>query len=217
MCGDVLSCARAESDADSAAPVYAAAPTGPRAATRAVKPDGTSMNRTADVGSAAWEQTTRSSPAGHRKIFPNPRLGADPRAGPGRPPQLQPAPPPPAHAPAADTGNSGADDTPGPLPSSARSGQHAKHATALPPADTPDCNTAPAVAGAQRTARIPSAGSDAASAPDKSLAPDQIVDHAQEDPRERQLPKVKSRGGASLLSETPYNHSPIPRSPSLPG
>ena len=95
--------------------------------------------------------------------------------------------------------------------------RHAKHATALPLADTPDCNTAPADSGAQRTARIPSAGSDAASAPDKSLAPDEIVDHAQEDPRERQLPKVKSRGGASLLSETPYIRSLIPRPPSLPG
>lgn len=183
MCDDVLSCATVESAADCAAPVYAATPTGPRAGARAVKPDGTSTNRTADAGSAAWEQTTRSSPAGHREIFPNSRLGADPRTGPGRP--LQWLPRPAAHVPAADTGNSGGDGTPGPLPSSARSGGHAKHAIVLPLADTPDCNTAPAAVGAQRTARIPSAGSDAASAPDKSLAPDQIVDHAQEDPRER--------------------------------
>lgn len=214
MCDDVLSCARVESDADCAAPLYAAVPTAPRARARAVKPDGTSTNRTADAGSAAWGQTTRSSPAGHRKIFPKSRLGADPRVGPGRFLQQRPLPPPAAPAPAGDTGNSGSDDTRDRLPSSAMPGRHAKHATALPPADTPGCNTAPVDSGAQRTARTPSAGSDAASAPDKSLASDEIVDHAQEDPRERQLPKVKSRGGARLLPETPYTHSLIPRSPS---
>lgn len=203
MCDDVLWCATVESDADRAAPVYAVVPTSPRAAARAVKPDGTSTNRTADAGNAAWEQTARSSPAGHKKIFPKPRLGADPRAGPGRHLPQRPLPPPAAPSPAADTGNSGADGTPGPLPSSARSGGHAKHATALPPADTPDCNIVPADSGAQRTARIPSAGSDAASALEKSLAPNEIVDHAQEDPRERQLPKVKSRGGVTFLPETP--------------
>ena len=183
MCDDVLSCARVESDADCVAPLYAAVPTTPRAGAHAVKPDGTSMNRTADADIAVGEQTTRSSLAGHRKIFPNSRLGADPRAGPGRP--LQWLPPPVARALAADSDNSGSDGTPGPLSSSARSERRAKHATALPPADTPDCNTVPADSGAQRPARIPSAGSAAASAPDKSLAPDQIVDHAQENPRER--------------------------------
>jgi hypothetical protein len=214
MCDDVLSCARVESDADSTAPVYAAVPTAPRAAAHAVKLDGTSTNRTADADSAVWEQTTRSSPAGHRKIFPNSRLGADPRAGPGKPLRRLPLPPPAAPAPAADTGNSGDDGTLGPLPSSARLAWHAKHAIALPPADTPDCNTAPAAAGAQRTARIPSAGSVGASDPDESLAPDETVDHAQEDPRERQLPKVKSRGGATLLSETLYVRYLILRPPS---
>lgn len=212
MCDDVLSCARVESDADCAALVYAAAPTSPRAGARAVKPDGTSTNRIVDVGSAAWEQTTRSSPAGHKKIFPKSRLGADPRAEPVMP--LQRLPLLAARAPAADTGNSGGDGTPGPRPSSAMPGQHAKRANAPPLSDTPDCNTAPADSGAQRTARIPSAGSDAASASGKSLAPNEILDHAQEDPRERQLPKVKSRGGATLLSETPYTHSLIPRPPS---
>jgi|GEM_PF-5796586 hypothetical protein len=214
MCDDVLSCARVESNADRAALVYAASPTSPRAGARAVKPDGTSTNRTADADSAAWEQTTRSSPAEHKKIFPKSRLGADPRAGPGKPLRRLPLPPPAAPAPAADTGNSDADGTPGLLPSSARPGRHAKHAIARPPADTPDCNTAPAAAGAQRTARIPSASSGAASDPDESLAPDETVDHAQEDPRERQLPKVKSRGGAALLSETLYVRYLIPRPPS---
>jgi hypothetical protein len=175
MCDDVLSCATVESDADCAAPVYAVAPTSPRAAARAVKPDGTSTNRTADAGNAVWKQTTRSSLAGHREIFPNFRLGADPRAGPGRPLPQRPLPPPAASAPAGDTGNSGGDDTRDRLPSSAMPG---RHATALPPPDTPGCNTAPADSGAQRTARIPSAGSDAASAPDKSLASDEFVDHA---------------------------------------
>jgi len=217
MCGDVLSCARVESDGDCLAPVCADAPTAPHAGGLAVKPDGTSTNRTADAGIAAREQTTRSSPAGHRKIFPKSRLGADPRALPGRPLRLRPLPLPAARAPAADTGNSGGDGTRGPLPSSAMPGWHAKHATALPPADRPDCNISPAATGAQRTARIPSAGSGVASAHDKSLATDKIVDHHEVDPRERQLPKVKSRGGGPLLSETPYTHRLIPRSPSPPG
>jgi hypothetical protein len=214
MCDDVLSCATVESNADCANPLYAAVPTAPRAAARAVKPDGTSTNRTADAGSAARKQTTRSSPAGHRKIFPKSRLGADPRAGLGKPLPQRPLPPPAARASVADSDNSDADGTPGPLPSSARPGRHAKRATAPPPADTPDCNTAPTATEAQRTARIPSAGSGAASAPDKSLVSDEIVDHAQEDPRERQLPKVKSRGGATLLSETHYARCLIPRPPS---
>jgi hypothetical protein len=214
MCDDVLSCATVESAADCAAPFCAAAPTGPRAGGHAVKLDGTSTNRTADAGSAAWEQTTRSSPAGHKKILPKSRLGADPRAEPG---PLQRLPPPVAHAPAADSDNSGGDGTRGPLPCSAMPGRRAKHATALPLADTPDCNTAPADSGAQRTARIPSAGSDGASASGKSIAPDEILDHAQEDPRERQLPKVKSRGGAQLLSEPLYDRCLIPRLPSPPG
>ena len=170
MCGDVLSCARVESDGDCLATVCADAPTAPHAGGLAVKPDGTSTNRTADAGIAAREQTTRSSPAGHRKIFPKSRLGADPRALPGRPLRLRPLPLPAARAPAADTGNSGGDGTRGPLPSSAMPGWHAKHATALPPADRPDCNISPAATGAQRTARIPSAGSGVASAHDKSLA-----------------------------------------------
>jgi hypothetical protein len=185
MRDDVLSCARAESDADSAAPAYAVAPIATRAAVRAVKPDGTNTNRTAAAGSAARERTARSTPAGYRKISPKHRLGADPRALAGRPLRRRPLPPPAAGAPVADTGNFGGDGTRGRSPSPAKPGRHARPAIVRPPADTPNCNTAPAAAGARRIARIPSAGSDAASAPDKSLAPDKILDHAQEDPRER--------------------------------
>jgi hypothetical protein len=217
MCGDVLFCARAESDADCAAPVYAAVPTAPHAGSLGVKLDGTSRNRTADAGSAAREQIARSSPAEHRELFPKPRLGADPRAPPRRTARQRPAPPPAARAPAGDTGNSGDDGTRGHLPSSAMPGWHANTATGPLHPDTPDCNTAPAATGAQRTARTPSTDSDAASAPDKSLALKKIVDHDEVDPRERQLPKVKSRRGSQLLSETLYIRCLILRHPSAPG
>jgi hypothetical protein len=189
MCDDVLSCATVESDADCAAPVYAAAPTAPRARARAVKPDGTSRNRIVDADSAAWEQTTRSSPAGHREIFPKSRLGADPRAGPGRPLPQRPLPPPAAPSPAGDTGNSGADGTPGLLPSSARSGWHANAANGPLHPDRPVRNTATGYIRAQRTARSLSTDSDAAVALDWSLALKKIVDHHEVDPREPQLPK----------------------------
>ena len=63
---------------------------------------------------------------GTGRFFQSRRLGADPRAGPGRFLQQRPLPPPAARAPAGDTGNSAGDDTRGRLPSSARSGRHAK-------------------------------------------------------------------------------------------
>ena len=215
MCGDVLSCARVESDGDCVVPLCAAVPTAIRAARRAVKPDGISTSRTADGGNAARERTTRSRPGGHRKIFPKHRLGADPRVPLGRTARQQPVPPPAAGAPALNTDNSGTDGTRGHLPSSARSGGHAKNATALPLADTPDCNTVLAATGAQRTARTPSADNAAVSAPDKSLAPDKIVDHDEVEPRERQLPKVKSRRGASTPLRDALYPQPYP-SASLP-
>src|SRR5271157_1646559 len=102
ICGDVLSCARAESGDDSADSLYAAAPIAPRAGERDVKPDGISTNRIVDVASAARERTARSSPDGHKKIFPKRRLGAHPRTRPGGLPRLRPAPPPAARGPAAD-------------------------------------------------------------------------------------------------------------------
>jgi hypothetical protein len=195
--GDVLSCARAESGDDCAAPVYVAVPTALHVAELAVKRDGISRNRTADAAIVAREQIDRSSPDGHKEIFPRLRLGADPRTPPGRPPPQRPAPPPAAHAPAGDTGNSAGDGTGGHLPSSAMSGWHANAASGPPPLDMPDRNTATGHIRAQRTARSLSTGSGAASAHGKNLAPNKIVDHHGVDPRERSLPQVKSWRGAS--------------------
>ena len=87
-----------------------------------------------------------------------------------------------AGAAARDTGDSAGDGTAGHFPSSARSGRHAKNATAWPPPYTPGCNTAIAATEAERMLRTASTNSAAATAPDKSLASDKIVDHHQEDP-----------------------------------
>jgi len=198
MCDDVLSCATVESDADCTAPVYAAAPTAPRARARAVKLDGTSTNRTADAGSAVWEQTTRSSPAGHKENFPKYRLGADPRSPPGRSARQRPVPPPAARGPVDDTDNSVDGGTRARAPSSARSGWHANAANGPLHPDRPVRNTATGQIRAQRTARSLSTDSGAAVALDWSLALKKIVDHHEVDPRERQLPKGRVPGRTSI-------------------
>ena len=210
MCDDVLSCARGESDADSAVPVYAVAPTASRAGGRAVKPDGTSMNRTAGAGNAAPGQTTRSTPAGHREIFAKRRLGAHPRAPPPRPPRWPPVPPPAAGGHAADTDNSVDGGTPALPRSSARPGRHANVATGPPPADTPHRNTAPGHIRAGRTARSLSRDSAAAAATGWSLALKKIVDHAELDPRERQLPKGQVPERTSIPLRDPFYPLPYP-------
>ena len=206
MCDDVLSCAKVESDADCAAPVYAVVPTVSRAAARAVTPDGTSTNRTADAGNAAREQTTRSSPAARREIFPKHPLGAHPRA----PSPRSPVPPPAAGGHAADTDNSVDGGTPARPRSSARLGRHANVATGPPPADTPHRNTAPGHIRAGRTARSLSKDSAAAAATGWSLALKKIVDHAELDPRERQLPKGQVPERTSIPLRDPFYPLPYP-------
>jgi hypothetical protein len=126
-------------------------------------------------------------------MFPNPPLGAGPRG----PPQPAPLPLSDARVPAGDTGNSGHDGAGGHLPFVAKFGPNANAANALPHADTPGCNIAPGDTGAGRTARTPSRDNGALLAADGSLAPRAIVDHADSSPRERLLPKVKSRREAS--------------------
>ena len=189
ICGDVLSCARAESGDDSADGLCAAVPTAPHAGGLAVKPDGISANRIVDEDNASRERTARNSPGGHKEIFPKPRLGADPRTPSGRLPWQRPASPPAARGPAGDTDNSVDGGTRAHSPSSARSGWHANAASGPLHPDTPDRNTATGHIRAQRTARSLSADSGAAAAPDWSLALKKIVDHHEVDPRERQLPK----------------------------
>lgn len=242
MCDDVLSYATVESDADRAAPFYAVVPTSPRAGARAVKPDGTSTNSTADAGNAVWEQTIRSSPAGHKKISPKSRLGADPRAGPGRRLPQRPLPPPAAPSPAGDTGNLVDAGTRARVPSSAMSGWHANAAIGPLHPDKPVRNTATGHIRAQRTAHSLSTDSGAAVALDWSLALKKIADHHEVDPRERQLPKGRVPGRTSIplrdaLYPLPYpsaslrsrlitrlpgrhfsaasRHTPLPARPSL--
>lgn len=187
--GDVLSSATAESADGLLNPASAAVPTAAHAGSRAAKPCGISTSRTADAANAASERTTRNSPAGHREIVPNRRLGADPRTGPRRSLPRRPAPPPAAAAPALDTGNSAGDDTGGHGPSSAMPGWHANVANGRLRPGMPHCNTATGQIWAGKAARSLSAGSAAALAPDRSLALKKIVDHAEVDPRERQLPE----------------------------
>ena len=187
--GDVLSCATAESDDGLLDPASAVVPIAAHAGLHAVKPCSINRNRTAAAGSAASERTTRSSPDGHREIVPNRRLGADPRTEPRRPLPRRSAPPPAAAAPALDTGNSAGGDTGGHGPSSAMPGWHANAANGRLRPDMPGRSTAPGHVRAGRVARSLSAGSAAAVAPDRSLALKKIVDHAELDPRERQLPE----------------------------
>ena len=188
MRDDVLSSAKAVSDDDSTAHVYAAAPSDFRAGSPAVKPCGTSKSRTADGDSTARARTTHSSRVGHKEIFPNRRLGAHPRDRPRRPALPQPDRLLAAHRAVADSGCSADGGTPGHGPSAARLGWHANAASGRLHPDTPRRNTAPGHTRAGRTARSLSTGSAAAVAPDRSLAPEKIVDHDEVDPRERQLP-----------------------------
>ena len=217
MPDDVVSCAKAESYDDLAAPLSSAVPTAIPAESLAAKPFGTSTNRSAGVDNGEPERTTHSSPAGHRRIFPPCRLGADPRmvsrSHPPRPaplpasggpaplgsvPRGRLAPPPAALAPAGDTGNTAAGGTPARSESYANPGWPANAANDRQPPDTPDCNTAPGHTAAQRTLRSLSAGNVAAAAPDKSLALKKIVDHYEVDPRERQLPNGQVPGRTSI-------------------
>jgi hypothetical protein len=217
MSGDVLSCARVESDDDRLTLVCAVVPTVPHVAERDVKPDGTSRNRIADEATAVSGQTDRSSPAGYKKIFLRHRLGADPRAPPRLPVRQRTVPIPAVDAPALDTGSSAGGGTRGPVPSSATSGKPASVASGLPPPGTPDRNTATGHTADRRTARIPSIGSDAAVAHNKSLALQKIVDHHEVDPRERQLPKGQVPEGTSVplrdaLYPQPYPTASLPLS-----
>lgn len=148
MCDDVLSLAKGVSHGDRQPPVYVAGPTALHAAKRDVKLDDTTGSRIAAVDSAVREQTTRSSPDGHTKIFFQPRLGAGPRTALRQAPRQLASPTPDVHAPAVDIDNSDNDGTAGHLPSCATSAERASAATAVPPAGTPDCNNATADNGA---------------------------------------------------------------------
>jgi hypothetical protein len=189
MCGDVLSCARAESGDDSAGDLCAAVPTAIRAGGLAVRLDGISTNKIVDEGNVGRERTTRNSPDGHKESFPKYRLGADPRTPPGRSARQRPVPPPAARGPAGDTDNSVDGGTRAHAPSSARSGWHANAASGPLHPDRPARNTATGHIRAQRTVRSLSTDSGVAVAIDWSLALKKIVDHHEVDPRERQLPK----------------------------
>jgi hypothetical protein len=189
ICGDVLSCATAESGGDRPVPVSAAVPSAVRAGSLVLKPCGISNSRTADADNAARARITRSSLAGNKEIFPNRRLGAHPRAQPRRPALPRPALIRTARGVVADSGNSADGGTPGHGPYAARLDWHANAASGRLHTDTPHYNTAPGHTRAGRTARSLSTGSAAAAAPDRSLASEMIGDQNEVDPRERQLPK----------------------------
>ena len=216
ICDDVLSCARAGSGGDSADHACAVVPIAPPVGSHVVKRDGTSTNRTADAANAAQEQTTHSSPGGHKEIFPKPRLGADPRTPPEPSPRRL-APLLAADAPVADIDNSAGGGTRGRFPSSARSAWHANAATDRPPTDMPDYNTAIAATRAQRTVRSLSTDSDVAADPGRSLAPDKIVDQNEVDPRERQLPKGQVLERISTPLRDALYLLPYPSAPSALG
>lgn len=163
------------------------------------------------------ERTTRSSPDGHKKIFPKCRLGADPRTPPWRPAPQRSVPLPAARGPAGDTDNSVDGGSRAHSPCSARSGWHANAASGPLHPDTPNRNTATGHIRARRTARSLSTDNGAAAAPDKSLVLKKIVDHYEVDPRERQLPKGQVPERISIPLRDALSPLPYPRPPSAPG
>jgi hypothetical protein len=209
---------------------------GPHAPTRAARPDGTRTNRTAAGENEGGDQSWRSSPAGHTKIFWKSRLGADPRtrrepqnpqprlldAAPGSRHMTPPRPLPPsgpctalAGEPDGDTADSDPDGKPYPAPWPHSVAGHARTATAGPPAGRPRCNTAPADTSAGTVARTPSTGS-ADAADDAALEYARISGHAGAGPREVPTPERSSRGAERLFrSATPFTRWPRLLHPAL--
>lgn len=169
-----------------------AIPNGLRASERAVKPHGTSMNRTSSAASDAPARITRSSRAASRGFFQNLRPSDGPR-GP-LPAALQTLPAAVESARDNDMPADAGTPCPARLPDT-----DAPPATPTNPAldrGKARYSTVPAGAQGRTTPHTPSEGRSAhGNAPGLAIATD--CNHAQEGPRENLLPKVKSRGGVA--------------------
>jgi hypothetical protein len=170
-----------------------ATPSGLRADERAVKPHGTSTNRTSSAASGARAGTTRSNPAANRGLFQN----LPPSDGPRRPPPAALRTLPPADAHARGNGRPAGGGTPCPARSPGTAAPQVVVSKAVPLPSRLRCNTAPEDEGAKTTSRTPSKDRSAhGNGPGLAIAAN--CNHAQDEPRELLLPKVKSRGGATF-------------------
>lgn len=178
----------------------AAIPSGLHAGERAVKPFGTSTNRTSSAANAARAGTTRSSRDGNRGFFQNPRPSDGPRRPLGPPGTLPVAD---AHAGGSDMPAGGDVPSPGRSPDTAAMQVAVTKAVPLP--SSLRYSTAPADEGEKTTSRTPSRDK-SADRNGPGLAAAAKGNHAEEGPRELLLPKVKSRQRSCLLrSGTPLN------------
>jgi hypothetical protein len=168
-----------------------AIPSGPRADERAVKPYGTSTNRTSSVANDARAGTARSSPAANREFFRNLPPCDGPRTP---PPALRTLPAADAHA--RGNGKPAAGDTPCPARSPDTAAPQVVVTNPVPLPSRLRYSTAPGNEGAKTTSRTPSKDRAAhGNAPGLACAAN--CNHAQDGPRELLLPKVKPRGGAA--------------------
>lgn len=173
-----------------------AIPSGLHAGARAVKPHGTSTNRTSSAANAARAGTTRSSPDGNRGFFQNPPSSDGPRQ-PALGTLLL------AAAPAGDNDMPAAGDAPCPHRWPDTAAPPAAGTTAVPLPHSLRYSTVPADDEEKTTSRTPSADK-SADRNEPGLAVAATSHHAGHGPRERQLPMVKSRQRSRLLrSGTP--------------
>jgi hypothetical protein len=166
------------------------APSGLHADELAVKPPGTSTNRTASAASDAPARTVRNNRDENRRFFQNPPPPDGPRTA-----AMDRQTFPPAAAHAHDSGTLAAAGTPGPVHSPDIAAPPATPTNAAPPGGSPRCNSVPDNEGDRTAAHTPSTGR-SAHGNESGLAAAARRDHAEPRPREPRLPKVKSRRGA---------------------
>ena len=175
-----------------------ATPSGLHAGERAVKPHGTSTNRTSSAVNAARPGTTRSSRDGNRGFFQN----LPPSDGPRRPGAAA-GPPPPADAHALGNGTIVGGDVPSPARSPDTAARQVAGTKAVPLPRKIGYSTSPEDDAERTTSRTPSTDR-SAGRNGSGLAAAAKGNHAGDGPRELLLPKVKSRQRSRLLrSGTP--------------
>ncbi len=168
---------------------------------RAVTPSGTPRCKNAGTTAPPPRERGHSSPADRtsvRKILGRAKLGAGPRASPARQLTL-PLAHAHAHVAAADNAALAHADAPDPAAWPASADLPDNAATAALPGDTSCCKSGSADGTADTNLHSPSAGN-AAAGLDNRLVSDQTMEDTEVGPRERELPEVKPRRGASHSS-----------------
>ena len=177
---------------------------------RAVKRDGTTRNRTSSGANGDWAGSTRSNQAANRGFFQN-RLPPDGPRWPEAAVRLLPA----DFVHALGSGMTDGDDAPCPCRLPDTAGPPAAVTKAVPPGRKLRYSTAREDEGEKTTSRTPSEDK-SAHGNGRELVAASKSNHAEQRPRERQLPQVKSRQRSSLLrSGTPFNHLPPAYRPSV--